>query len=122
MKRSLYLKTISIMLLALILGACSEKIERHPAPGKTDVQQSAELTGEALFIERCRYCHMVGDQGGLVGPNLSRIGSIRDRAFLEQAIREPSKLNPGTVMPTYDTFSTRQVGSLVDYLGALKQP
>jgi len=119
MTRTLYRNTICLALLSLLIAACS-KTEEHPLPAKKEVQPSDELTGEALFNERCRDCHTVHGKGGAVGPDLSEVGSKRDRAFLEQAIREPSKLYPGTVMPPYDTFSVNQVNSLVDYLGKLK--
>ena len=111
-------RTISILLIAVVLGACSKAEEPAPAPRKAGFPE--ELTGEALFAQRCLECHMVHEKGGRVGPDLSRVGSKRDRSFLEQVIREPSKVYPGTVMPPYDTLSTKQVNSLVDYLGSLK--
>ena len=111
-------RIIPLLLLALDSPACSPTEEHPPAPVKSQFQE--ELAGEPLFNERCRQCHMVQQKGGAVGPDLSHVGSKRDRRFLEQVIREPSKLYPGTVMPPYDTFSNKQVDSLVDYLRGLK--
>jgi cytochrome c2 len=76
--------------------------------------------GEPLFNERCRDCHKVGNKGGATGPELSHIGAKRDRAYLQQVIRDPSKVFPGTAMPPSDNLSIRQVDSLVDYLSSLK--
>ena len=117
MRRSLH-RIISIILLALLAGACST--QEQPSAVKQDSQSSGELTGEALFNERCRGCHTVLEKGGLVGPNLSIIGRVRSRAYLEQMIRQPSKTFPGSVMPTFDTFSNRQITSLVEFLSNLK--
>jgi len=120
MTRSLYRSTICLALLSLSVAACSKTEEQPPPPAKREVQLSDELTGEALFNERCRDCHQVNGKGGTVGPDLTGVASRRDRAYLEQAIREPAKLYPGSVMPHYDTFSIKQVKSLVDYLATLK--
>ncbi|HBA88745.1 MAG TPA: cytochrome C [Geobacter sp.] len=111
-------RTISILLIAILLGACSKSEAPAPAPRKAGFPE--ELTGEPLFAQRCLECHMVHGKGGRVGPDLSLVGGKRNRAFLEQVIREPSKVYPGTVMPPNDTLSTKQVDSLVDYLGSLK--
>jgi cytochrome c2 len=117
----LSLPIIPIVLLTLLLApACSKQEEKQVAPCKPDLQPVNELTGESLFNERCRDCHTVHGKGGVVGPDLSKVGSRRDRAYLEQVIREPSKIFPGSVMPPYDTFSVKQVNSLVHYLSTLR--
>jgi mono/diheme cytochrome c family protein len=38
----------------------------------------------------CDACHMVNGEGGEVGPNLSKIGTSRDRAYLRRAILDPN--------------------------------
>ena len=54
--------------------------------------------GETLFWARdrlnCGQCHMIGERGGRIGPNLSRIGSARSRAALEREIRQPGEVIP----------------------------
>ncbi|MBU5614961.1 c-type cytochrome [Geomonas azotofigens] len=111
-----------VLIAATVLGlscGCSQKEPAQaPAPKRSSAQM--ELFGAELFNERCRDCHIVKEKGGVVGPELSHVGSKRDRRFLEQVIREPAKVYPGTVMPPYDTFSKKQVDSLVDYLAGLK--
>jgi len=42
----------------------------------------------ALFT--CDACHMINGEGGEVGPNLSRIGAMRDPAYLRRAIINPN--------------------------------
>jgi putative heme-binding domain-containing protein len=39
----------------------------------------------------CADCHMVSGQGGVLGPDLSRVGASRSVAYLIDSIREPSK-------------------------------
>jgi putative heme-binding domain-containing protein len=43
--------------------------------------------GEKLFQGICTSCHRVGGQGGKLGPDLSRVGSGRSRAFMTRRIR-----------------------------------
>ncbi len=49
--------------------------------------------GKSIFFGKrtaCFACHRVGDQGGIVGPDLSTIGKIRQRRDLTEAIVFPS--------------------------------
>ena len=49
--------------------------------------------GEALFFgaARCSSCHIVNGRGGLLGPELSTVGSARSRAYLIESVREPGR-------------------------------
>lgn len=110
---------LAAIVAATLCAGCSRHEETQaPEPKQSSAQ--LQLFGEELFNERCRDCHVVGDKGGAVGPELTRVGSARDRRFLERVIREPAAVYPGTAMPPYDTFSKKQVDSLVDYLSGLK--
>jgi putative heme-binding domain-containing protein len=47
--------------------------------------------GETLFFgaQRCSSCHIVNGRGGLLGPELTTVGSARSRAYLVESIRQP---------------------------------
>ena len=47
-------------------------------------------TGELLFLQNCSTCHRRGDQGGALGPNLSRITQVRSLEALINSVRSPS--------------------------------
>lgn len=58
--------------------------------------------GERLFsgAAGCVTCHMVNGRGGLLGPDLSRVGASRSVAYLIESIREPDKeLSDGMLDP-----------------------
>ena len=57
--------------------------------------------GQQLFSSQCAVCHRVGDGGGKLGPDLSRIGVARSRAALVREIRTPSEWIP----PSYETVT-----------------
>jgi cytochrome c oxidase cbb3-type subunit 3 len=52
--------------------------------------------GQKLFAAQCATCHRVGDTGGRLGPDLSRVGAARSRDALVREIRTPSEwMAPG---------------------------
>ncbi len=50
--------------------------------------------GRRLFASQCASCHRVGDRGGRLGPNLSRVGASRSQAAMIREIRTPSEWMP----------------------------
>lgn len=49
--------------------------------------------GRAVFLKeeiQCLRCHKVGDEGGLVGPNLRDVGARQPREYLLESILEPN--------------------------------
>jgi putative heme-binding domain-containing protein len=59
--------------------------------------KSGGLTGDRVHGEKifsgagCVTCHMVHGIGGVLGPDLSRVGEARSGAYLIESIRDPSK-------------------------------
>jgi quinoprotein glucose dehydrogenase len=51
--------------------------------------------GEELFFNRadvsCQRCHKIGQRGGEVGPDLSRIGAAKPREYLLAALVDPNR-------------------------------
>ncbi|GFO68307.1 hypothetical protein GMLC_18860 [Geomonas limicola] len=113
--------TVAVFIVMLALaGGCSKGKSDPVSAEPHTLKPGTKWTGEAIFIERCRDCHRVHDKGGVVGPDLSSVGSTRSRDFLERVVKDPSKAYPGTVMPPYDSLPADQLKLLADYLEALK--
>jgi cytochrome c oxidase cbb3-type subunit III len=68
------------------------------APDATPVERGDATRGEQLYQSKtkgnCAQCHMIGGQGGRLGPDLSRIGAARSAGALERGIRQPSEVIP----------------------------
>jgi ubiquinol-cytochrome c reductase cytochrome b subunit len=80
------------------------------------------FTAEApkLFAGNCASCHKIGQEGGDVGPDLSRIGSARDKAFIKRYIADPTASKPDTIMPAFKGQLTDvQIEDLARYLASL---
>ena len=85
--------------------------------------ESAEAIIEELT---CGMCHMIGEEEGEMGPDLRKIGALRDKAYLRRALLDPNAdiaegfdadMMPDTLG---DDLSAKEMEMLVDYLAGLK--
>ncbi|MDX8404205.1 MAG: c-type cytochrome [Mariprofundaceae bacterium] len=91
--------------------------------GGREPYESAEAIIEELT---CGMCHIIGEEEGEMGPDLSKIGSLRDRKNLRQSLMNPNAVIAegfdADMMP--DTFgddlSAKEMEMLIDYLAGLK--
>jgi putative heme-binding domain-containing protein len=66
--------------------------------------------GERVFWASCGRCHQVNGRGGHLGPDLSRIGSARQRDMLTRDIRDASAvMRPGYRPVTLITTDGRRI-------------
>jgi cytochrome c oxidase cbb3-type subunit III len=75
---------------------------RSLAPAKSATIAGDPAKGEKIFwgTGGCSTCHMVQGRGGVLGPDLSRVGEARSVTYLTDSIREPSKeLTSGMLDP-----------------------
>jgi ubiquinol-cytochrome c reductase cytochrome b subunit len=68
----------------------------------------------------CSACHVVKGRGTAAGPDLSRVGTSRDKEWLKQFLKNPSAVKPGSPMPPYPQLPEEQMEALVGYLASLK--
>ena len=78
--------------------------------------------GRRLIMEYdCRACHRIiePESGRERFPELTRVGSARDKAWLDRWLKDPQTVKPGTFMPTYP-LSDEERSAVVEYLTTLK--
>jgi nitric oxide reductase subunit C len=79
------------------------------------------LLGKNLYNQsRCDLCHQIGGHGGIIGPDLSKVGSKYDPQWLAKKIKDPKSVNPTTQMPAYPQLSDNEIEALVSFLTGLK--
>ena len=73
------------------------------SPGAPDAELGDRANGERIFWEtaNCGVCHRVGERGGYLGPDLTRIGRARSRAALVREIRNASEF----IVANYDAVT-----------------
>ncbi len=79
-------------------------------------------TAEApkIFAASCAACHRIGKEGGEVGPDLSLIGSARDKAYIRRYVTDPAQVNPGSAMPGFKgQLTDTQIEDVSRYLSSL---
>ena len=57
-----------------------------------DPKRGQEIFNNPEGIANCAKCHLVNDKGGLVGPELSFVGTSRTRKFILESILDPSAI------------------------------
>ena len=89
--------------------------EALPLP-ESDHPQQMIRARQALIHLQCINCHRLGDQGGLVGPDLSQAGWKFSREHLRQQILNPRAHNPDSRMPVFQgKISEEDLAALVEY-------
>ncbi len=96
-------------------------------------QYKGVKTGYALFrYEGCIMCHTINGRGGIMGPDLSHMGSIENFSWIATQIADPSAhfrdgsavtfngIEYPAVMPNFKNMSSRDIGILSKYLESLK--
>jgi len=97
------------------------------AGGEEKSTRAALASAEEVLAEfSCGACHKVGEDEGDIGPDLTKIGGLRDAAFLRRAILDPNAeitkgYDPDTMPDDYgEQLYAKELEMLVDYLSALK--
>jgi nitric oxide reductase subunit C len=96
-------------------------IDTNNWPPNPVTVSSKSHNGEDLFKSLgCSACHMINGIGGQVGPDLTKVGSRRNKSWIEEQIKDPQSHNPDSVMPSFKNISDKNINSLADYLSGLK--
>jgi putative heme-binding domain-containing protein len=79
-------------------------------PPPNEPPRGDAANGERIFGARCASCHQVNNRGGVLGPDLSRIGVARTRASLARQIRGlVEDIRPGYEPVTVRTAEGRAI-------------
>lgn len=81
-----------------------------------------ELTsGQRLYQSLgCSGCHMINGIGGTTGPDLTSVGTRRDREWIFGHFKNPKAYVPNSAMPSFGHLSEQELKDLTDYMVELK--
>jgi ubiquinol-cytochrome c reductase cytochrome b subunit len=75
-----------------------------------------EMAGVAYFRqENCISCHVVGDHGNKIGPDLTQASIHKDVPWMVDHFKRPAAMRPGSSMPSIQ-LSDAQLSSLASFL------
>lgn len=103
---------------SLVQAACGSC---HTGP---DVKGAPLLVeGKRLFVEKgCQGCHQVVGMGGKVGPDLTLVGEKHsDPAWHAKHFKDPERVAPGSIMPSYRSLADGEVQALTVFLLSLRE-
>ena len=77
--------------------------------------------GEKVYqAQGCSACHLIRGIGGTTGPDLTKVGGRRDRAWLLGHFKDPKAYVPDSAMPPYGHLSDQELSDLTEYMVSLK--
>ena len=98
----------------LLIGTAGERAVAQSKP----VGDAAK--GQAIFkAQKCTMCHRVGNVGMKMGPELTLVGTRRDRPWLQAYLVNPKANNPKNIMPPVKVKG-EELDHLIAYLLSLK--
>ena len=87
----------------------------NPIP---DVDPQERLAA-STYAETCVVCHRISGEGGVMGPDLTEIGSRRDAASIKAVIEDAKSIYGATAMPAFKTrLTASQIDALTVYLAS----
>lgn len=103
------------------------KVDTNGWPPKPILGTAVGVSGQDLTegqkvyrSQGCSGCHMINGIGGTTGPELTKVGSRRDRHWLHEHFEEPSKVVPNSAMPSYKHLGDQALNDLTEYMLTLK--
>jgi len=86
--------------LRYVQASCGQCHQAEDIPGAPELAH-----GKQVFDESgCRGCHKLGGTGGVLGPELDKVGARRSPDWLKKHFLTPATVTPGSAMPP-QTFS-----------------
>jgi mono/diheme cytochrome c family protein len=83
-------------------------------------QDALVARGQAAFKSNgCYGCHMIGNFGTPIGPDLSQVGRKYSQEYLARWLRDPAMQRQSAHMPALE-LSDDDVRALAVYLGSLR--
>ena len=95
---------------ALDLTAQQRPLERTP--------ERVEAGRQLITTRACIGCHVIGNEGGAVGPALAGVVQRRGLGFVRQKISNPSFNNAATMMPRFG-LTPDEIDAVIAYLETL---
>lgn len=99
------------------------KVDEYLKKIKNEERDEYIEEGERLFKKKksCFACHQVGDEGGQVGPDLTRSGFMYKPDWLISWMKNPQRVKPNTKMPNLG-LKVDEAAKISMYLTSLYEP
>jgi cytochrome c oxidase subunit 2 len=104
---------------AVSLRAMPQAKLAQKSPAKSTVKGDAVKGRDTFVAQRCVLCHKIDGSGGVLGPDLTAVGTRRNAAWLYEYLPKPQAAKPENKMPPV-AVKGQDLDDLVAYLLSLK--
>ena len=115
-------KAVAIVLMAALVlaGAVSVRAGEQAKPTQKSAVKGSAINGKDVFTaQRCSLCHTINGSGGVLGPDLTAVGTRKNAAWLYEYLPKPQAAKPENKMPPV-AVKGKDLDDLVAYLLSLK--
>ena len=105
--------------MAVSAAAIARGVEQAKPAAKSAVKGDAIKGQETFVAQRCTLCHKINGSGGVLGPDLTAVGTRRNAAWLYDYLPNPQANKPANKMPPV-AVKGQDLDDLVAYLLSLK--
>jgi mono/diheme cytochrome c family protein len=115
-------KVVAIALMAALVlaGAVSVRAGEQAKPTQKSAVKGSAINGKDVFTaQRCSLCHTINGSGGVLGPDLTAVGTRKNAAWLYEYLPKPQAAKPENKMPPV-AVKGQELDDLVAYLLTLK--
>ena len=111
---------LGLMAALVLSGAVSVRAGEQAKPAQKSVVKGDAINGKDIFTaQKCVLCHKIDGSGGVLGPDLTAVGTRRNAAWLYEYLPKPQAAKPENKMPPV-AVKGRDLDDLVAYLLSLK--
>ena len=111
---------VGLVTAVVLTGAVSARVGAQARPAQKSTVKGDAINGKDVFTaQRCVLCHKIGGSGGVLGPDLSAVGTRRNATWLYRYLPKPQADKPENKMPPV-AVKGQDLDDLVAYLLSLK--
>ena len=111
---------IGVMAVFVVFGVVSVRAGEQAKPAPKAAAKGDPINGKDVFTaQRCVLCHKINGSGGVLGPDLTAVGTRRNAAWLYEYLPNPRATKPENKMPPVAAKGS-DLDDLVAYLLSLK--
>ena len=111
---------LGLMAALVLSGAVSVRAGEQAKPAQKSVVKGDAINGKDVFTaQKCVLCHKIDGSGGVLGPDLTAVGTRRNAAWLYEYLPKPQATKPENKMPPV-AVKGQDLDDLVAYLLSLK--
>lgn len=112
--------TLGLTVTLALSGALSARAGEQAKPAPKAAAKGNAVNGRDIFVaQRCSLCHAINGSGGVLGPDLTAVGTRRNASWLYDYLPKPQAAKPENKMPPV-AVKGQDLDDLVAYLLSLK--